>query len=132
MKLLYAALGGAVGTVLRYLFTALVSRMADGMFPWGTLAVNLSGSFAVGFLWEVLMRFNASSDSRTFILIGIVGGFTTFSTFMLETVNLFRDSESGFALLNLMISNISGIILVIAGFFSARLTLNFLHRGGPL
>jgi CrcB protein len=131
MKLLYAAVGGAIGTIFRYLLSAWVYQIADGAFPWGTLVVNLSGSFAIGFLWEILMRFDASTYSRTFFLIGIVGGFTTFSTFMFETVNLFKEHENTLALLNLVVSNAAGIAFVISGFFTARILLYFLHRGGP-
>ncbi len=97
------------------------------MFPWGTLAVNLTGSFAIGLLWGVFEVENMSSNARHFIFVGLLGGFTTFSTFALESFSLFRDGEVKLALSNLLISNIVGLALVFAGFLLAKEIVNIVR-----
>ena len=89
-KILLLAAGGAVGTLLRYSLSGLTYRLFNGVFPWGTLFVNLAGSFAIGLLWGFFDIENLSSNIRNFIFIGILGGFTTFSTFALENFSMFR------------------------------------------
>jgi CrcB protein len=97
-----------------------------GVFPWGTLLVNMMGSFIIGLLWGVFETGNLSTNVRNFIFIGVLGGFTTFSTFALESLNLFRDGEMKLALSNLLVSNILGVTLVFVGFLLARYIINFL------
>jgi CrcB protein len=97
-----------------------------GVFPWGTLLVNMVGSFIIGLLWGVFETGNLSTNVRNFIFIGVLGGFTTFSTFALESLNLFRDGEMKLALSNLLVSNILGVTLVFVGFLLARYIINFL------
>ncbi len=116
MKFLYLALGGATGTILRYIISGLVYRFYDGFFPWGTFAVNLSGSFVIGFLWESFERVSVSPNLRLFLLIGMLGAFTTFSTYSLESFNLLRDGEMRLALFNILLSNIVCIASVFLGF----------------
>jgi len=89
--------------------------------------VNLLGSFIIGLLWGTWETTNMSSHTRTFLFIGILGGFTTFSSFTLETMNLFRDGEYGMATLNILANNILGLILVFAGFFAARGLVNLIR-----
>jgi len=86
-----------------------------GVFPWGTLWVNLIGSFVIGILWEVSERVSVAPDLRIFVLVGILGGFTTFSSFALETINLLRAGETGYALINIITTNMLGLLLVVAG-----------------
>ncbi len=126
-KLLFIALGGAAGALLRYSVSGLAYRFFDGVLPWGTLLVNLIGCFAIGFLWQIFEYVTSSPNTRAFIFVGILGAFTTFSTFGLETFNLFREGEIKYALLNVLASNILGIGLVILGFFSSRFLLGFLR-----
>ena len=114
------AFGGALGSVLRYGLSGAVHRFTGGVFPWGTLAVNLAGSFLIGFLWETFERGVVSPTVRTFIFIGILGAFTTFSTYTLENINLLRDGEVRLAALNVVVSNVLGIALVMAGFWASR------------
>lgn len=124
MKFILLAAGGAIGTLFRHSISGLTYKMFNGIFPWGTLVVNLTGSFIIGLLWGVFEIENLSSNFRNFVFIGILGGFTTFSTFALESFNLFRDGEIKLALANLLASNILGIALVFAGFLIARYTVN--------
>ncbi len=114
---IYVALGGALGSVIRYLlstWTQTVSRSID--FPYGTLTVNLIGCFVIGFLSYLAEARGAFTvESRALVFIGILGGFTTFSSFGNETINLLRDGESLNALANVGANVIFGLILVWLG-----------------
>jgi CrcB protein len=86
MTLLYIGAGGALGAMARYLMVGLVQRGMGGSFPWGTLAVNILGAFAMGLIVETAARFwSPSPEIRAFLTTGVLGGFTTFSAFSLET-----------------------------------------------
>jgi len=124
IRLFFIAAGGAIGAVLRYGVSGLTHRVFGPIFPWGTLAVNLSGSFAIGLFWGVFERAALSPNARLFIFIGLLGAFTTFSTFSLETLNLFRDGEMKLALSNIFLSNFLGIALVFAGLAVSRSLTN--------
>jgi len=126
-KYIFLAAGGAIGTLLRYSLSGFTYKLFNGIFPWGTLAVNLLGSFVIGLLWGFLEIENLSSNVRYFVFIGILGGFTTFSTFALESFNLFRDGEIKLALSNLLASNLLGLVLVFAGFFIGRYIINLIR-----
>ena len=89
-KLLSIAAGGAIGAVLRYGVAGVVQNSMVSMYPWGTLAVNLIGSFLAGLLWALAAHTYLPPQLKTFMFIGILGGFTTFSTYMLETFHLMR------------------------------------------
>ncbi|RMF62760.1 MAG: fluoride efflux transporter CrcB [Calditrichaeota bacterium] len=124
VKLLVIGVGGALGALLRYAVSGLSHRFFEGAFPVGTLVVNYLGCFLIGFAWVLLTQTTFGSNTRSFVLIGLLGAFTTFSTFGLESVNLFRDNEIKLAFANILLSNIGGLILVLAGFFAARILLN--------
>ena len=123
-KILLLAAGGAVGTLLRYSLSGLTYKLFNGVFPWGTLFVNLAGSFVIGLLWGFFDIENLSSNIRNFIFIGVLGGFTTFSTFALENFSMFRDGQIKLALSNILASNIIGIALVFAGFLLSKYIIN--------
>ena len=124
VKLAYLALGGAAGAILRYWISGLPHKIYSGVFPWGTLIVNLAGSFLIGFFWGLLGRENMGANVRTFLFIGLFGSFTTFSTFAFESLNLIRDGNIKFALINVLASNLFGILLVFAGFVISKMFLN--------
>lgn len=93
---LWIALGGALGSVLRYWLSGVVAGRVGETFPWGTLAVNVSGSLLIGFLAALTEpggRWFASPATRQFLMIGLCGGYTTFSSFSLQTLNLMRERE---------------------------------------
>ena len=127
MKLLLLLGGGALGTFFRYLISGLPHRYTDTVFPWGTLLVNVSGAFLIGLIWGVFEERGISPNIRTFIFIGVLGGFTTFSTFALETMNLFKEGAVKLAFANILANNLLSIVLVFGGFFLAKsiLTLKF-------
>jgi len=125
LKLLCIGLGGALGSILRYVVSGIDYKVSGGVFPVSTLVVNLSGSLVIGLLWGLFESVAISSQVRMFIFIGILGGFTTFSTFSLENFNLIRDGEHGIALMNIILSNVFGVGLVFAGYGIAKAVLNF-------
>ena len=116
IRILLIALGGAIGSVCRYGLGGLAYRMFGSIFPWGTAAVNLIGSLVIGFLWGVFERGAIGPNMRMFLFIGILGGFTTFSSYTLETFSLFREGETRLAITNMMVSNIVGVAAVFIGF----------------
>ena len=118
----YIALGGAIGSVARAWTTNAMVRMAGANFPWGTILINIVGSFIIGFFGALTAsdgRIQVHADARAFVMIGICGGYTTFSSFSLQTLDLFRDGKPGAAAANIGLSLILCLIAVSAGYASA-------------
>ena len=93
---LLIALGGALGSVARFALNSAISSQLGGTFPWGTLIVNATGSFVIGFFAALTGpegRLLAGDNARIFFMVGVCGGYTTFSSFSLQTLNLARDGE---------------------------------------
>ena len=124
LRLFILGLGGAIGTILRYVMGGLDYRFSSGVFPISTLVVNVTGSLAIGFLWGIIDRFNFSPNMRMFVFIGILGGYTTFSTFSLETFNLMRDGEYRIAVMNMALSVVLSIGAVFAGYIASKALMN--------
>lgn len=121
-KLLLLAFAGAVGTLARYSLAGVVQRVLGPDFPWGTLVVNTAGCLAAGFFWALFEgRLAVTSIARVVVLVGFMGGFTTFSTYILETGQLIRDSQLMMAMMNLMAQNVIGIICLFIGMALGRL-----------
>lgn len=116
----YVILGAALGASGRYLLAGWVSHITETPFPWGTLAVNLLGCLIIGASWGIGERVLWSPAFRTFLFVGILGAFTTFSSFGLETLNLLRDGEVAYALGYVLGSNLGGFALVWFGWTLAR------------
>lgn len=123
MTALVVALGGAAGAVARYWMSGWVQNASGGVFPWGTLAVNVSGSLLLGFLLVWLQASLASPELRAMVAIGVLGSFTTFSTFSYETVALLQDGEWSRAGLYAGGSLLLGLLAVAAGALLADLLL---------
>ena len=119
-KLLAIAFGGSLGAVGRYLIYLLVDKYYNGAFPWATLLVNLIGAFTIGFLWGLFDKFYVSPAVRTFLFIGILGSFTTFSTFAFDILSMTKDGQIPQMIFYILASNILGIGLAFAGFYSCR------------
>ena len=117
MNILLVALGGAFGSVSRYLLGTWVQSASKSIdFPYGTLAVNLIGCFVIGFLSQLAeTRGVFTSESRALVFVGVLGGFTTFSSFGNDTINLLRDGETFNALANVGANVILGLLLVWLG-----------------
>lgn len=120
-QVLAIAAGGAIGALLRYWTSlAVYNRFGTG-FPYGTLVVNVLGSLLMGFLYIWLLeRLAAGPAVRAFLLVGVLGAFTTFSAFSMETLNLFENGQSGRALLNVAVSVTACIAAAALGIFAAR------------
>jgi fluoride exporter len=96
LSYLWIALGGALGTTARYWLSGVVARSIGETFPWGTLVINVTGSFVIGFFGALTGpdgRVFVGSTARQFVMIGMCGGYTTFSSFSLQTLNLMNDGE---------------------------------------
>jgi CrcB protein len=121
LQILAIASGGALGAVARFLMSNGVYRMLGRDFPWGTLSVNLLGSFAMGLLFVLLLeRSLLAPELRAAILIGFLGSFTTFSTFSLETLTLVEQGEMLPALLNVGVSVVACVAACWVGIVAAR------------
>lgn len=99
MQILLVAIGGAIGATLRHLVGILTLRLFGSGFPWGTITVNIVGSFAMGVIIELIAkRFSAPLEVRLFLVTGVLGGFTTFSSFSLDTVFLWERGQTALAI----------------------------------
>lgn len=113
--------GAGLGGILRYWLSGFVYKFLPANFPYGTLAINFIGSFIIGFvIFGLYDKELVSQDIRLFLTIGFCGGFTTFSTFSLETFNLLKNSEFLFASLNIFLS----VFLCLAGTYLAYILSN--------
>jgi CrcB protein len=123
LNILFIGLGGALGSIARYLVSTWVQTAAKSIsFPFGTLTVNLIGCFVIGFLAQLAeARGIFTSESRAFVFIGILGGFTTFSSFGNETLNLARGGEFWNALANIGLNVVIGLFAVWLGRTAAYL-----------
>ncbi len=117
--LLQVALGGAVGAVLRYLTGLAAVRLFGTAFPWGTLVVNVAGSFVIGALATVLIA-RGAQDWSPLLVTGLLGGFTTFSAFSLDTAGLVSRGEATSALVYVAASLSLSLAAVAAGLVAGR------------
>jgi CrcB protein len=110
-------LGGAIGTLLRYLISALTTTTPHDL-PWGTIVINIAGSFIIGFFGTLTLasgKFPVSENMRLFVMVGICGGFTTFSSFSLQTFDLMRHGHPIRAAINVIASVVLCICAVALG-----------------
>ena len=122
MQLLLVVAGGAVGTLFRYQIATRLQSANGGAFPIGTLAVNVTGAFIAGIFATLLLERSAfSTEVRTAILVGVLGGYTTFSAFSIETLTLTNNGQWGLATLNVAASVAAALFAVWAGQSVARL-----------
>ena len=124
MEYITIALGGGIGAVMRYGITLLVQSWTGPGFPYGTLVVNVVGSLLIGFVVVFLNhRYHGNEVLRLFLVIGILGGFTTFSTFSLDTIYLIQSGFLVKAMSNIIISFCSCVFSVYVGMEIARTVL---------
>ena len=123
-SLAWVALGGALGAVGRYLAVAAIAALAGGAFPYGTLAVNVAGCFVLGLLTEAMAAaWPASQEARAFLVAGLLGAFTTFSAFSLDTVDLVERGHLAAAAAYVLASVALSILALAAGLKAMRLVL---------
>ena len=121
-KLVLIAVAGGLGTLARFGLSGIVQHAIGRTFPWGTVCVNLVGCFGFGVLWAIMEdRLSVSGDVRIVVLVGFMGAFTTFSTFVFETGQLIEELQWMWALANLLIQNIVGIACLFVGLAIGRL-----------
>lgn len=126
MTYLWVGLGSALGGMARHGMTIGMIRLVGPEFPWATILINVAGSFIIGFfatLTGIDGRFEAPSDARAFVMVGLCGGFTTFSAFSLQTLDLARDGRWGLAAANIALSLLLCLAAVAIG-HGAALLLN--------
>ena len=119
---LWIALGGALGSAARAWMATAVARATGPDFPWGTIAINVLGSFVIGGFGALTAaggRYPVPLDARAFVMIGLCGGFTTFSSFSLQTLDLLRAGRPGQALANVALSVLLCLAAVAAGHYGA-------------
>ncbi len=114
-------LGGGIGSALRFLVSGAVQRASAGVFPFGTLTVNLLGCFVIGILWALSGRVNMPFLLSAFLFVGVLGGFTTFSSFGIETISLIHNGAWRVAILYVALSNILGLGLAALGYYLVTL-----------
>ncbi len=120
--MLLVAAGGAVGSVFRYLVGVWAVRLFGPAFPWGTLLINITGSFAIGlFLEMILRRFGGSAEMRLLLMTGLCGGFTTFSSFSLDFVGLVERGAIPLAIAYVAASVVLSIGATFLGLFIGRM-----------
>ena len=125
MSLIWIALGGGIGSVLRYLFTMRVDEMSSSSLPLGIMSVNIVGSFLMGFFTLVLIdQFEASVEIRAAVLFGLIGGFTTFSSFSSHSLSYLLNGEYFLMTLNIVLSVVLCIIAAGVGSFMAKSLFN--------
>lgn len=115
MKYFAIAAGGSIGALLRYLVAINVHKYTKPDFPFGTLIVNLCGCFFIGFFSQLATIKMMSPTLRLFVMVGILGAFTTFSTFSLETLNMLKSGQTIYATMNIFGSVFVGLFAVIVG-----------------
>lgn len=122
MTYFWIGLGSALGGMGRYWCSGVIARAFGETFPWGTIVVNVSGSLIIGFLATLMSpdgRLLVPTDARAFLAIGLLGGYTTFSSFSLQTLNLVRDGEWLWATANIFLSLTLCLAAVWLGYIGA-------------
>ncbi|PYS37151.1 MAG: fluoride efflux transporter CrcB [Acidobacteria bacterium] len=120
-KIFLIGIAGSLGTLSRYWLSGWADQWWGGTFPFGTLIVNATGCLAIGFLFHATEeKYLVDPVVRSAALVGFLGGFTTFSSFAVQSFSLLRDGEILLASANILLSNFAGLILVWAGYVIAR------------
>jgi CrcB protein len=120
MNFLLVMVGGAVGSAGRYAVGKATLGAFGPDYPWGTLAVNLIGGFLMGLLAGMLARTGGSEHSRLLIGVGVLGGFTTFSAFSLDTVTMIERGQWGVAVAYALVSVVGSVIALFGGLYLVR------------
>jgi len=120
-QLLYVSLGGALGAISRYLVAGWIQNIFSTIFPWGTITVNILGSFLLGFVLQASIEGSISSEYRLLLAVGFLGAFTTFSTFAYEALELLKLGQVWQMFIYIGFNLLGGIFLVALGMASYNL-----------
>ncbi|MCK5846667.1 MAG: fluoride efflux transporter CrcB [Bacteroidales bacterium] len=120
-NILFVALGGAIGSSLRYIISTTSLFLTGPLMIWRTFLVNIIGSLLIGFFIAFFLNSEGNNNFRIFLIFGILGGFTTFSSFAMESLNLLREGELKIAISYILATNILGILAAAIGFYFYKL-----------
>ena len=120
MSFILVAIGGALGSVFRYSIGILFSFFSLTTFPWGTLFVNITGSFLMGIIFFISKDF-LSEEFKLFVSVGLLGGYTTFSAFSLDVINMLFNKDYLLSILYILASVLISIFFLLAGFLFMKL-----------
>ena len=123
-ELVFIAIGGSVGAVSRFLVSRWINLLSFSTFPYGTLTVNIIGAGLIGFLFSFFDGLIIPVQYKSMITVGFLGAFTTFSTYSLESVNLFMAGEYRVGALNILLNNVLSLAAVMAGIIIFRIIQN--------
>jgi CrcB protein len=115
MSLIYIVVGGGIGALLRYCTSQFVNNIYNKNFSLGTIFVNCIGALLIGFLINIFDLYGINTKFKLLIITGFLGGYTTFSTYSLETVNYFINGNIKYGLLNILLNNVLCILFVLLG-----------------
>lgn len=119
-RVLLVALGGALGASTRYLLGMWIQTRVGSDFPWGTFIINITGSFLIGFVLGLVNAGTLSAEARLFLAVGVLGGYTTFSSFSYETLKLLADGNIQAFLFNAIGQLVAGLLAVYLGIVLSR------------
>lgn len=119
-RVLLVALGGAIGASARYLFGMWLQMRLGSDFPWGTFVINVTGSFLIGLVLGLVNAGTLSAEARLFLAVGVLGGYTTFSSFSYETLELLGDGNIQAFLFNALGQLVAGLLAVYLGIVLSR------------
>lgn len=120
INILGISIGGTIGALLRYAISSGIYDLAGNKFTWGTIVVNLIGSFLIGLFWQFFDSYPISPHVRTMLVTGGIGAFTTFSTYSLETALLLQSGQIKLGIANTVVSAVLGILAVLLGMMTMR------------
>lgn len=129
MLYLMIALGGSAGALTRFVVSSFINNLVSASFPFGTLFLNVTGSFIIGFLFQVYQSVLVADEIKMFLTVGFLGSYTTFSTYSLETLNLLLAHEYKSAILSVSVSNILAVSMSLLGMAAARIILLKIRQG---
>jgi CrcB protein len=123
MKYLYVIIGGGLGALLRYISTEIITKINCINFPFGTLFVNIFGSFLIGLFYKLFENDIIPQEYRILIITGFLGGYTTFSTYSMETAQNIINGNINIGIINLLANNILCILFVVLGLILGKIII---------